>query len=111
MNLNDPIKKRRIEREELIRLVQNWFVERGLDTLDGSGQLIKLQEEVDELKEAYTNRNRDEVIDAIGDITVVLIGFCLQQGLDYEACIESAYHEIKNRKGKVVNGIFVKEEK
>ena len=34
MNLNDPIKKRRIEREELIRLVQNWFVERGLDTLE-----------------------------------------------------------------------------
>jgi hypothetical protein len=49
MNLNEPIKKRRIEREELIRLVQNWFVERGLDTLDGSGQLTKLQEEVDEI--------------------------------------------------------------
>ena len=61
MNLNDPIKKRRIEREELIRLVQNWFVERGLDTLDGSGQLTKLQEEVDELKEAYIHINRAKV--------------------------------------------------
>lgn len=63
-----------------------------------------------ELKQAYKHKNRTEVIDAIGDITVVLIGFCFQQGLDYEACIESAYHEIKNRKGKVVNGIFVKDE-
>lgn len=102
MNLNDPIKKRRIEREELIRLVQNWFVERGLDTLDGSGQLIKLQEEVDELKEAYIQINLDEEIDAVGDITVVLIGYCMQR-------LESAYHEIKDRKGKVINGVFVKE--
>ena len=94
MNLNNPIKKRRIKREELIRLVQNWFVERGLDTLDGSGQLTKLQEEVDELKEAYIHINRDEEIDAVGDITVVL---------------KSAYHEIKDRKGKVINGVFVKE--
>ena len=95
MNLNDPIKKRQIEREELIRLVQNWFKERGLDTLDGSGQLTKLQEEVDELKEAYIHVNRDEEIDAVGDITV--------------DCLESAYHEIKDRKGKVINGVFVKE--
>ena len=109
MNLNDPIKKRRIEREELIRLVQNWFVERGLDTLDGSGQLTKLQEEVDELKEAYIHINRDEETDAVGDITVVLIGYCMQRNLDFMDCLGSAYHEIKDRKGKVINGVFVKE--
>lgn len=80
-------------------------------TKESGRQLIKLEEEMLELKQAYKHKNRAEVIDAIGDITVVLIGFCLQQGLDYETCIESAYHEIKNRKGKVVNGIFVKEEK
>ena len=46
MNLNDPINQKRIEREELLRLVEKWFVDRNMQTLDGSGQLIKLQEEV-----------------------------------------------------------------
>ena len=59
-------------------LVEQWFVDRGLDKRDGSGQLEKLQEEVDELKQAYIEVNRDEEIDAVGDILVVLIGYCLQ---------------------------------
>lgn len=55
-------------------LVEQWFVERGLDKRDGSGQSEKLQEEVDELKQAYIEVNRQEEIDAVGDILVVLIG-------------------------------------
>ena len=43
MNLNDPIHQKRIEREELLRLVEKWFVDRNMQTLDGRGQLIKLQ--------------------------------------------------------------------
>ena len=91
-------------------LVEQWFVDRGLDKRDGSGQLEKLQEEVDELKQAYIEVNRDEEIDAVGDILVVLIGYCLQRGLDIEQCLEVAYNVIKNRTGKVVNGVFVKDE-
>lgn len=91
-------------------LVEQWFVDRGLDKRDGSGQLEKLQEEVDELKQAYIEVNRDEEIDAVGDILVVLIGYCLQRGLDIEECLEVAYNVIKNRTGKVVNGVFVKDE-
>lgn len=49
-------------------IVEQWFVDRGLDKRDGSGQLEKLQEEVDELKQAYIEANRDEEIDAVGDI-------------------------------------------
>ena len=56
-------------------LVEQWFVYRGLDKRDGSGQLEKLQEEVDELKQAYIEVNRQEEIDAVGDILVVLIGY------------------------------------
>lgn len=93
----------------LIELVESWFIARGLHTLDGSGQLIKLQEEVDELADAHKRNDRDEMIDAVGDITVVLIGYCLQKGLKFEECLASAYAEIKDRKGKVVDGIFVKE--
>lgn len=91
-------------------LVEQWFVDRGLDKRDGSGQLEKLQEEVDELKQAYIEVNRQEEIDAVGDILVVLIGYCLQRGLDIEQCLEVAYNVIKNRTGKVVNGVFVKDE-
>nr|DAR73561.1 MAG TPA: NTP-PPase-like protein [Caudoviricetes sp.] len=91
-------------------LVEQWFVDRGLDKRDGSGQLEKLQEEVDELKQAYIEVNRDEEIDAVGDILVVLIGYCLQRGLDIEECLSVAYNVIKNRTGQVVNGVFVKDE-
>lgn len=91
-------------------LVEQWFVDRGLDKRDGSGQLEKLQEEVDELKQAYIEVNREEEIDAVGDIIVVLIGYCLQRGLDIEECLSVAYNVIKNRTGKVVNGVFVKDE-
>ena len=90
-------------------LVEQWFVDRGLDKRDGSGQLEKLQEEVDELKQAYIEVNRDEEIDAVGDILVVLIGYCLQRGLDIEECLSVAYNVIKNRTGQVVNGVFVKD--
>lgn len=90
-------------------LVEQWFVNRGLDKRDGSGQLEKLQEEVDELKQAYIEVNRQEEIDAVGDILVVLIGYCLQRGLDIEECLSVAYNVIKNRTGKVVNGVFVKD--
>ena len=90
-------------------LVEQWFIDRGLDKRDGSGQLEKLQEEVDELKQAYIEVNRDEEIDAVGDILVVLIGYCLQRGLDIEECLSVAYNVIKNRTGQVVNGVFVKD--
>lgn len=91
----------------LIKNVEKWFVDRNLDTLDGNGQLKKLQEEVQELLDAD---NRADEIDAVGDITVVLIGYCMQRDLVFEDCLQSAYNEIKDRKGKVINGVFVKEE-
>lgn len=94
---------------ELIKQVEQWFIDRNLHSLDGSGQLIKLQEEVQELLDARAINNLAEEIDAVGDITVVLIGYCMQRGLDFEECLESAYEVIKDRKGKVVDEVFVKE--
>ena len=90
-------------------LVEQWFVDRGLDKRDGSGQLEKLQEEVDELKQAYIEANRDEEKDAVGDTLVSLMGYCLQRELDIEECLSIAYNNIKNRTGKVVDGVFVKD--
>lgn len=95
--------------QDLVRKIQAWFVERNLHTLDGSGQITKLKEEVGELIEANSAGDRFQEIDAVGDITVVLIGYCLQRGLSFEACLLAAYEEIKDRKGKVIDGVFVKE--
>lgn len=91
-------------------LVEQWFVDRGIDKGDGAKQLGKLQEEVDELKQAYIETNRDEEKDAVGDTLVSLMGYCLQRELDIEECLSIAYNNIKNRTGKVVNGVFVKDE-
>lgn len=97
--------------EELVPLIQQWFVERKIDKGSGEGQLEKLQEEVEELLDAHDYDDAFEIRDAVGDIIVVLIGYCLQTGLDIVQCLEGAYNEIKNRTGKVnPDGVFVKDE-
>lgn len=89
----------------------DWAKERDLiKEENASKQIIKLQEEVGELAGAYLKRNDLEIYDAIGDIQVVLIILCEQLDIDIERALESAYNVIKNRKGKTVNGTFVKNE-
>ena len=95
--------------KQLINKVEQWFIDRNLHTLNGAGQLTKLNEEVKELEDAFITDNIAEEIDAVGDILVVLIGYCMQRDLDITDCLNSAYWEIKDRKGKVIDGVFVKE--
>ena len=96
--------------EKLISKVNKWFENRDIAVGDGLGQIKKLKEEVDELEAAHAADDFTEEVDAVGDITVVLIGYCLQRGLDLVQCLESAYEEIKDRTGHVENGVFVKDE-
>lgn len=51
----------------------------------------------------------DLAADAIGDVTVTLVIIARQLGLDFEGCVAGAYEEIKDRKGKMINGVFVKD--
>lgn len=91
--------------------VQEWAIERGLDKADHHAQLVKLMEEVGELSEAVLKFGPVEIEDAIGDILVVLTVLSLQLDVDdIDDCYNSAYQVIKNRKGKLVNGIYIKEE-
>lgn len=46
----------------------------------------------------------------MGDIFVTLIILCSQLGIDPTECLSMAYKKISKRKGKTINGIFVKEE-
>jgi NTP pyrophosphatase (non-canonical NTP hydrolase) len=72
-------------------------------------QYSKLQEESNELLIGILNKDPYEQIDAIGDCAVVLIILAEQLGHDFDRCLESAYNEIKDRKGRTENGNFIKE--
>lgn len=154
--------------EKLIKKVEQWAIERGLNTADPNKQRLKLWEEFGELNAAIARDDREGAIDAIGDMLVVIIIYKQQIGhdsndvfeteldnlvflgrledsalLDYigwgisdsrsyiyglgmvvenltmlayrlgtnlEECLAAAYDVIKDRKGKMINGVFVKEE-
>ena len=72
-------------------------------------QFGKLVEEVKELRDAIEDGNMPEIVDAIGDCSVVLAIIAAQYGLAFEQCQEAAWHEIKDRKGRICGGVFVKE--
>lgn len=92
--------------------IRQWAEERGLYAKgDPKTQYIKLQEEAGELAKAILKSNEAEFIDAIGDCVVVLTNLAALKGLKIEDCVNSAYTEIKNRKGAMVGGTFVKETK
>ena len=91
-------------------LIRDWAQERGIyDKGNSHTQYVKLIEEAGELAEALLKNDRYEIKDAIGDMVVVLTNLAVLEGMQIENCIESAYNEIANRKGKMENGTFVKQ--
>ena len=91
--------------------IRRWAFERDLYTNgDSKTQYIKLQEESGELAQALLKRDKDEIKDAIGDMVVVLTNLAYLEGFTIEQCIDAAYTEISTRKGKMINGTFVKDE-
>ena len=89
--------------------IRQWGKDRALDDKSSLAQHNKLLEEAGELHSALMSNDEQEVVDAIGDCVVVLTILAMQQGLRIEHCIDAAYQEIKDRKGKLVNGVFVKQ--
>ena len=91
--------------------IRSWAEERGIYAKgDSKTQLIKLQEEMGELAKATLEDDKPEVIDAIGDMVVVLTNLAHLNGVHIETCIAEAYNVIAKRKGKMINGTFVKDE-
>ena len=91
-------------------LIRDWAATRGIyDKGNSSIQYLKMLEEAGELAQALLNKDKAEIKDAIGDIIVVLTNLAHLEGFQVEECIDSAYQEIANRKGKMINGTFVKE--
>jgi len=90
--------------------VVRWAAARNLiHGSDPKNQTIKLGEEYGELCAAIARGKTDEAMDAIGDMTVVLTILAAQLGASIEACQDVAWEQIKDRKGCMVDGVFVKE--
>ena len=91
--------------------IRTWAETRGLyEKGDPMVQYVKLQEEAGELAKALLKDDQPEVIDAIGDMVVVLTNLAHQRGVYIEECIQTAYDVINKRTGKMINGTFVKDE-
>ena len=72
-------------------------------------QMLKVMEEVGETAGALAKNKQEEIKDGIGDSFVTLIILSQQLGLEPADCLEAAWNEIKNRTGKTVNGVFIKD--
>ena len=70
-------------------------------------QLLKAVSEMGELADATIKHDKEAVIDAVGDVMVCLINYCVLQNINLVQCMEIAYDQIKNRKGTLLtNGVF-----
>ena len=116
--------------EELEQLVISWGIDKDLIKRENADkQFMKFIEEVFEFKAEMdkvlwlgkideptrydTNKLLRKVRDMkleMGDILVTLIILSAQLDIDLTECLERAYQKISNRKGKTIDGLFVKEE-
>ena len=104
---NCDCEKEKLSRFDLIRM---WANQRGLyEKGDAKTQALKLTEEVGETCRAILKNDMPEIVDGIGDCVVVLTNLAEIVGVPIEQCIDNAYNEIANRKGKMVNGTFKKD--
>ena len=103
--------KPNITDSDMFSKIRDWAEQRGLYSKGNSHtQYVKLQEEAGELAKALLKNDKPEVIDAIGDMVVVLTNLAHLQGVTIEDCIDSAYKVISKRTGKMINGTFVKDD-
>ena len=108
---DDVIDDKTITDSDMFSKIRDWAEQRGLYSKGNSHtQYVKLQEEAGELAKALLKNDKPEVIDAIGDMVVVLTNLAHLQGVTIEDCIDSAYKVISKRTGKMINGTFVKDE-
>lgn len=94
--------------EHYIDSVRQWHHDRNL--IAGSSdkdQTLKLLQELGELSDSVCKGK--DISDDLGDMLVVMINIAERNQLSLCTCLERAWNDIKDRKGKMVDGIFVKE--
>ena len=88
--------------------IKQWHHDRNLiDGSDDKSQFAKLIQEAGELSDNICKGK--DIRDDIGDMMVVLINIMTRNGLTMEECLSVAYNDIKDRKGMMVDGVFIKE--
>ena len=96
--------------DELIENIYGWADEKGLIKPEYvKSQFVKVIEELGEAASAITKNQRDELIDGLGDTFVTIIILTMQCGLTPQEVLNVAWDEIKHRKGKTTNGVFIKQ--
>ena len=94
--------------EELVKKVAQWHHDRNLiNGATDKDQFCKLIQEAGELSDNICKGK--DMSDDIGDMIVVLINIAERNNLTLKECLEKAWDDIKDRKGKMVDGIFIKE--
>ena len=96
--------------KELEVLVEEWAEEKGiLEKGTPLAQAEKTLEEAQEIKDAILASDYNELVDGLGDTLVTLIIQAKINNLNLLDCLESAYNVIAKRKGKMIDGFFIKD--
>ncbi|MDS4009675.1 MazG-like family protein [Staphylococcus capitis] len=97
--------------DQLIKQVEQWSIDKGLDKGNSFVQFSKQVEETGEVAAALCRDNTDALRDGIGDVVVTLVILAQQNNMTLQECLEQAYGEIKDRTGKMSkDGSFIKSE-
>ena len=110
--------------EELQKIIEEWAKDKDLLHAENADkQFMKFIEEIFEFKTDYdillyeverqggiSKESVRPLMIEMGDIFVTLIVLCNQIGIEPTRCLDMAYEKIKDRTGKTINGVFVKEE-
>lgn len=92
------------------QLIRNWVHDRNIHTAHPKDQFLKVVEEVGEIGAGLARGDRDLIMDAVGDTYVTLVALCETMDISIEECISVAYDAIKDRTGRLVDGVFIKDE-
>ena len=97
--------------EQFEQNVTNWSHVRGIYThSDTKAQALKAVSEMGELADAVIKGDKESLKDAIGDVLVCLQNVCVLESITFDECMDRAWSEIKDRKGRMVaGGAFVKD--
>ena len=107
----DPEGMKAEEQNDLYTLIEkviHWHYDRNL--IEGStdnDQVLKLAQELGELSDSVCKGK--DIKDDIGDMLVVMLNIAERNGVILAECLQKAWDDIKLRKGRMIDGIFVKE--
>ena len=94
--------------EILAKNIAKWHHERNLiKGATDKDQFCKLIQEAGELSDNICKGK--DISDDIGDMIVVLINIAERNELTLKDCMQRAWDDIKDGKGKMIDGIFIKE--